>query len=92
MPRLHATVVAGQRAVRVRTQFSLKRLSVVLRRYLSNNRKLQTLFPEMDVYYDLVQTTLPSSAVLDLVECLFPGTLPYIELRAHNTLRIRFGW
>lgn len=89
MPRLHATVLAGQRAHRVRTQFSMKRLSVVLRRYLSNNRKLQQLFPAMDVYYDLRQTTLPPSAVLLLVESLFPGARAYLELRAHNTLRIR---
>lgn len=89
MPRLHATVLAGQRAHRVRTQFSLKRLSVVLRRYLSNNRKLQRLFPAMDVYYDLVQQTLPPAAVLLLVESLFPGVKVILELRAHHTLRIR---
>jgi len=89
MPRLHATILAGQRAVRVRRTFALKRLSVVLRRYLSNNRKLQRLFPEMDVYYDLTQTALPPSAVLVLVESLFPGARPYLELRKHNTVRIR---
>lgn len=67
----------------------MTRLAVVLRRYLSNNRKLAQLFPETDVYYDLKQTTLSAAVVLAVAEQLFPGTRVDLERRADGVLRIR---
>lgn len=67
----------------------MTRLAVVLRRYLTNNRKLAQLFPETDVYYDLKQTTLSAAVVLAVVEQLFPGARVDLERRADDVLRIR---